>query len=152
MPSIETKNFGAVSYEPESIVEFPRGLPGFEERKGFIALRFSASEPLIFLQSLEDPALCFPTLPVLVVDPKYQLRVSQEDRELTGLAVGRPLVIGQDVLCLTVVSLRENGSSANLLAPLVVNLHNRKAVQAVAADSGYSHQHVLVPDEAAVCS
>jgi flagellar assembly factor FliW len=33
-----------------------------------------------------------------------------------------------------------------------VNLKNRKAVQAVRADSGYSHQHALVPEEAPVCS
>ena len=56
------------------------------------------------------------------------------------------------MLCLTVLSVRETGPTANLLAPIVVNLRNRKAVQAVAAESDYSHQHALMPEEASVCS
>jgi flagellar assembly factor FliW len=51
-----------------------------------------------------------------------------------------------------VLSIREGGPTANLLAPLVINMRNLKAVQAVAAESGYSHQHVLLPEEAPVCS
>jgi len=152
MPTVETNYFGAISYEHESALEFSRGLPGFEERRRFLALHFEDSQPLVFLQSLEDPGLCFITLPVLAVDPHYQLRVSNEDRELAGLPMGRPLRIGEDVLCLAVVSIRENGPTANLLGPVVVNLANRKAVQAVAAESGYSHQHQLVAQEAPVCS
>lgn len=152
MPSVETTYFGVISFEPESIVEFPGGLPGFDERRQFVALQFEDSRPLVFLQSVEDPGLCFITLPVLAVDRQYQLRVSNEDRELVGLAVGRPLRIGEDVLCLAMVSIREDGPTANLLGPVVVNLRNRKAVQAVDNESGYSHQHVLVAQEAPVCS
>lgn len=151
MPSFETTNFGTLTYVPESTVEFPQGLPGFDQRRHFVAVQLPDSRPLVFLQSLEDPNLCFLTLPVLAVDPQYQLHVSAEDRALVGLASG-PLRMGEDVLCLAVVALRESGPTANLLAPVVVNLRNQKAVQAVAADSGYSHQHVLVPEEAPVCS
>ena len=152
MLSVHTQYFGTLSYEPDAPVEFPQGLPGFEDRRRFLALQFEDTQPLVYLQSLEDPGLCFITLPVLAIDPQYQLRVSHEDRERIGLATGRPLRIGDDVLCLAVVSIRESGPTANLLGPIVVNLRNQKAVQAVAAESGYSHQHALVPVEAAICS
>ena|SRR5690242_8766124 len=152
MPSVQTNYFSAISYDLDATLEFPRGLPGFEERRLFVALRFEDSQPLIFLQSLEDPGLCFITLPVLAVDPRYRLGISNEDRELVGLPLARPLTIGGDVLCLAVLSIRETGPTANLLAPVVVNLSNHKAVQAVDTESGYSHQHVLVPEEAPVCS
>ena len=151
MPSFETKNFGSLSYESDSVLEFPAGLPGFEKHRYFLALRFPDSEPLIFLQSLEDAGLCFITMPVLVVDPHYRLQVCGEDRDLVGLPLGRPLELGKDILCLTVLAIRENGPTANLLAPVVVNLSNRKAVQAVAADSSYPLQHVLLPEEVPVC-
>jgi len=151
MPSLETRYFGTIDYESEVTVEFPQGLPGFEERRRFLALQFADSQPLVYLQSLEDSGLCFITLPVLAVDPQYQLRVGNEEREQVGLALGRPLRIGEDVLCLAVVSLRESGPTANLLAPIVVNLRNQNAVQAVASESGYSHQHALVPEEAPRC-
>jgi flagellar assembly factor FliW len=117
-----------------------------------VAVRFEESDPLIFLQSVEDPGLCFITLPVLAVDPQYHLRVSSEDLGHLGMPAARQPQIGKDVLCLAVLSIRESGPTANLLAPVVINLRNRKAVQAVAPESDYSHQHVLQPQEAAVCS
>src|SRR4051794_15543817 len=64
MPVVTTNHFGPVEYEAESVLEFPRGLPGFEDRRGFLPLRQPENDPLIFLQSLEDPALCFTTAPV----------------------------------------------------------------------------------------
>ena len=54
-------------------------LPGFDSRRRFVAVRFVESDPLIYLQSLEDPALCFVTMPILSVDPRYRLKVSSED-------------------------------------------------------------------------
>jgi flagellar assembly factor FliW len=86
---METKNFGKLSFEPESELEFPSGLPGFESRKRFVAVTFVESDPLVYLQSLEDPALCFITMPILAADPSYQLRVNGEDLEQLGLPRSR---------------------------------------------------------------
>jgi flagellar assembly factor FliW len=152
MPDFETTSFGRISYEPEWAIEFPSGLPGFEDRRRFAAVKFEETAPLIFLQSLEDPALCFITLPILVVDPKYHLAVSGEDLGQLGLSPGKQPRIGTDILCLTVIAIRESGPTANLLAPIVVNLHNLMAVQAVAPESEYPLQHVLLPEGASACS
>ena len=160
MPVMETKNFGKISFEPDAELEFPRGLPGFDSRKRFVAVRYVESDPLVYLQSLEDPDLCFITMPILAVDPRYRLRVSGEDLDQIGLGAARQPKIGDDVLCLTVLSIRESGPTANLLAPIVVNLRNRRAVQSVAQDSDYPLRHALLPaeeneampHEASVCS
>ena len=152
MPVVETTNFGTMSFTPESVFEFPRGLPGFEQRRRFVPIQDARTAPIVFLQSLEEPSLCFTTLPVLVVDPQYRLQVKEEDLEELGFPQGRKPRIGEDVLCLTVLSIRESGPTANLLAPVVVNLRSHKAVQVVAAESEYSYQHVLFPQEAPLCS
>lgn len=152
MPVLDTTRLGTISYGEDSVLEFPRGLPGFENRRGFVAVHLPASDPLVFLQSLEDPGLCFLTTPVAAVDPDYRLEIGAEDRELLGLPPDRRPAAGKDVLCLAVLSVRESGPTANLLAPVVVNLRNRKAVQAVTAAAGYSHRHALCAEEAAVCS
>ena len=117
-----------------------------------MAVRFVESDPIIYLQSLEDSDLCFITMPILAVDPGYRLRVKGEDLGQLGLTAARQPRIGEDVLCLAVLSLRESGPTANLLAPIVVNLSNRRAVQAVGPELEYSHQHALMPEEASVCS
>lgn len=151
MPLLETKNFGALRYEAETVLDFPRGIPGFEERRSFLALHFADTDPLVYLQSVEDPALCFLALPAPAVEPAYSLRVEREDADLIGLTSVAPR-IGEEVMCLAVLSLRPEGPTANLLAPIVINLRNRRAVQAVAPESGYSHQHPLIAQEAVACS
>ena len=152
MAAFETKHFGNISFDPQAIIEFPRGLPGFEERRKFLALEFEHSKPLVFLQSLEDPGICFVTAPVRAVEPEYVLRVSEEDLRLLGLDPARQPRIGPDVLCLSVVSIEESGTTANLLAPIVVNVRNLQAVQAIGPESVYSHRFPLVVEEATVCS
>jgi flagellar assembly factor FliW len=151
MPSFDTQNFGTVDYERHSTLEFPDGLPGFDERRRFIALTFPHAQPLVLLQSLEDRNLCFITLPVLTIDPQYRLDVCEEDLIRLELPPERQPRIGEEVACLSVLTLQEGGPTANLLAPIVINIGNLKAVQAIAPDSGYSHQHVLSPVEALSC-
>lgn len=152
MPVFETRNFGPITYQPEAALEFPRGLPAFENCRRFLALTLPRSEPLVYLQSLEDAGLCFITVPVRVVDNRYRLTMAAEDVELIGLAPGAAPRIGEDVLCLAVLSIREEGPTANLLAPIVVNLGNRRGVQAVAPESGYSHQHPIMAAEPCACA
>ncbi|MFY9724177.1 MAG: flagellar assembly protein FliW [Bryobacteraceae bacterium] len=152
MPSFDTKNFGRIAFEPQDAIEFPRGLPGFEERRRFLAIRQEHNAPLVFLQSLEDPNLCFTTAPVLAVEPRFRLKLSEEDRDAAGLSSVRRPRIGRDVWALAVITLRETGPTVNLLAPLVVNLRSLRAVQAVMRDSAYSHRHALAEPAEAVCS
>jgi len=133
-------------------VEFPEGLPGFEERRQFVALTLPHTQPLVFLQSLDDAALCFITLPVLSIDRQYRLEIREEDLKIVGLSPKRQPRIGEDVACMAVLTVQESGPTANLLAPIVINIKNLKAVQAIAPDSGYSHQHPLSPAGAMVCS
>jgi flagellar assembly factor FliW len=152
MPELETTNFGTITFPPESVFEFPAGVPGFEERRRFIPVQNQRTAPVVFLQSLEIPSLCFITIPVLVVDPQYRLRMMDHDLEVLDWRAERQPRVGEDVLCLAVLSLRESGPTANLLAPVVVNLKNYKAVQAVAPESDYSHQHALFSSEDLACS
>jgi flagellar assembly factor FliW len=47
---------------------------------------------------------------------------------------------------LALVSLHDGFSAtANLMAPLVINLRNRRGVQAIRQDNLYSHQHPIQP-------
>ena len=103
-----------------------------------------ANEPLTYLQSLEVPDLCFITMPLLAVDPRYRLNVSKEDLNLLGLRPASQPRIGEDTLCLTVLSMREEGPTANLLAPIVVNLRNRRAVQAISPEGEIYEDFCLV--------
>jgi flagellar assembly factor FliW len=143
MARCRTKYFQEIEYDESSVLAFPLGLPGFEAERGFVPIDHEGTRPLVYLQSLRDPELCFVTLPVLTVDPEYALELSDEDRKAIGLQGRTPLEIGKDVLCLTVVAIREEGATANLMAPLVAGLASRLAVQAIGCSGKYGHQHPL---------
>jgi flagellar assembly factor FliW len=146
----KTHYFGPLEYEEESVLEFPDGIPAFEQEKRFLALRQPINHPLVFLQSLSNPNLCFVTLPVQAAYPRYRLRIAPEDLTALGLAPNRQPAIGRDVLCLTIVSVEENAApTANLLAPIIVNLKTQCARQVIQSESNYSYRQPLpVPEDA----
>jgi flagellar assembly factor FliW len=152
MPQCETKYFGTVSYEASAAVEFAAGLPGFESCHRFLPIEEAARRPLIFLQSLEQPGLCFVTLPVAAIEPGYQLKISTEDAAAVGLDPERDLPV--DVVCLVVMSIADAGTpTVNLLAPIVINPRNGRAVQSVRDDAVYPCRRPLGrAEEAAPCS
>ena len=142
MPLVETKYFGTMSYGEESAFEFPLGLPGFEEEQRFVPIELPESAPLTFLQSISRPDLCFLAFPILVVDRDYRLAVSPEDLKLLGLDENQQPRIGGEVLVLALLCLRDGFPiTANLMAPVVVSLASRRAVQAIRHDAVYSHEH-----------
>jgi flagellar assembly factor FliW len=116
-------------------LEFPLGIPAFETHRRF---RLIDRDPLLFLESESNPELSFLLLPVVLIDPEYRLALSPEDRETIAASEA------SDLLCLAVITAGEDlPPTANLLAPVVVNTENGRAVQAVRSDSVYSHKQAL---------
>jgi len=142
MPECETRYFGTISFDEPALIAFPAGLPGFAQCRRFLPLQDASRKPLIFLQSLEQPQLCFLTFPVAVVDPAYRLKMNTDDLALIGLE--RQPDPGDEADCLVIIAFGEDHlPSANLLAPVVINRATGLAVQAVRDDSVYSCRHPL---------
>ncbi len=154
MPTFLSRHFGAIEYQEDAVLAFPNGLPGFEQERNFLVIEHAASKPIVFVQSLTRPELCFITLPVLTLKKDYQLTIGLDDLSTLGLGENQPPVIGKNVLCLAIVSVAEGKTpTANLLAPLVVNLATRTGVQAIQEDSPHSHQHpILIGRAEEACS
>ena len=140
MPRIHTGQFGELDYEEESTFLFPRGLPGFEHCRRFVLLNQPSLEPLVHMQSLDIPDLCFLALPVQTIDCTYETELTPEDQQ----TLGGPAV----TLDLALLSVAAVGQlTANLLAPVVINLADRIGVQAVRSDLKYSHQQPVYFEE-----
>jgi len=148
MPHSTSKYFGTVSYEDSSVLHFPEGLPGFEGERRFLALEHPEQKPLVFLQSLTTPSLCFLALPASAIDPAYELEMDEADLELLGIESAA----GKDLLTLALVTIAETGITANLLAPVVIDTKKLLGVQAVSPAQRYSHLHPLCEAWEPVCS
>lgn len=144
MSVIQTRRFGELEYDSSKVLQFPAGLPGFDGHNFFAVVEKPELSPIVFLQSLNSPELCFMAAPVAAIDPDYPLTLSSDDRERLALDPAEPTVTQAGVISLALLSAPQNGQlTANLLAPVVINLNNRLAVQAVRTDRRYSHQHPI---------
>lgn len=149
--------FGPISVAESSVIEFPNGLPGFEELRRFLPIQSQAQGGLVYLQSLERPALCFLALPVRSLRPDYELLLTPEELALLELPPDRQPALGREVAALALLSLVEGEDpTANLRSPVVIRVGTRRAVQAIRPDERYQcREPFLAPAvraREAVCS
>lgn len=93
---------------------------------------------------MDSPDLCFLVVPVDALVEDYSLLASPEDFRTLMLSPDCPPEALAGFLCLAILTAPQDGPlTANLLAPVVVNLAENIAVQAVRADNVYSHRHAV---------
>ncbi len=122
---LDTRDFGQVEIDEKEILTFVSPIFGFEEYKKFALLyQESVSEHFVWLQSVEEPELCFILLsPDTVVD-SYEPDIPQSISELLGDGA---------YMCWLIATIRDpfSDSTANLKSPIVVNPSLHKAAQVV---------------------
>lgn len=144
MAEFQSIHFGTLNYDQQAIVEFPFGMPAFEDQRQFLIVEEDSTKPIVFLQSTTRPDLTFMALPVRVIDPDFQLNATAEDLTDLGLDPNRTPQDGVDILTLVLVTVRDTReATVNLMAPIVVNAKTRRAMQVIQPWSEYSHQHPL---------
>lgn len=119
----------AVSGVPE--LRFVAPLLGLEQLARFALVRLDEQGPLFTLQSLEDPATSLLVLAPHAVFADYAPALDGVTRAALGLAAGA------EPLLLVVVNAGESlaTSTANLMAPVVVNPQTLTAAQVVLTGS-----------------
>lgn len=140
--TFESRQFGTVEYSGDAVLEFPQGLAGFEQETRFVLIERAESAPLVFLQSMANPDLCFVTVPVKCLDEDYRVQLDEETAAALGIETGEGWE--QEVLCLAILTVPEGGGpTANLRAPVVIHRATRRAAQAIQFDSAYPFHHPL---------
>ena len=143
MPHVLTRDFGTLAYEPPAELYFPRGLPGFDDQNRFVLMEREQQAPIVFLQSLTTPALCFLAVSVWAIDPEYQVGIVADDLDTVGLDHQPQPADG--FLCLAILAAKDGEPfTANLLAPVIVNRQTGVSLQAIRADARYSHCHPVL--------
>ena len=111
-------------------IEMTAPLPGFPGFRRFVLVRLDDDGLLYAFTSMEDSDLRFLVIPPAPFFPDYAPEISDEALEMLGSPDPDQLLL------LLVVTASETGTSANLLAPIVIDQQNRKAVQVVLTGSG----------------
>jgi len=124
--SEETRSRAPV-IEEIPVIEMADPMPGFPGHRRFALVRLDEAGILCQLQSVEDPDLRFLVVPPQLFFPEYAPVVDDAAVEALGIRAA------EDVLVLVVVNPGESaaGATANLLAPVLVNVVTRRATQVV---------------------
>lgn len=140
---IESPRFGTLVVEPERVIEFPRGLVGFEDCKRFSLFHPEGDKPSYFiLQSLDEPELAFNIADPAQFGFAHEIVLSDEEAADLGLAASDRNIANSVAHLVVLVMLSKEGASqplrANLNAPLIINLDSRRGLQHVFARLNYN--------------
>ncbi len=127
--------FGDIRVDEAKAITFEKGMPGLEEATEYALAPMPGANlsSFLMLHSLQVPKLTLVTLPL---DPKIDL-IAQKDLEEAASALGCEL---EDALFLLLISTHFEPQpmvTANLRAPVVIDVNTRKAVQHILTQGDY---------------
>ena len=131
---INTVRFGEVEISEERIFEFVLPIIGFNELKRFVIIDLNKDSFFKWLQSVDDPDLAFPIVSVFSMNVDYTLDLP--DDVVEALKIENI----ESILVMNIASIPQDnpqGTTLNLLAPIVFNIDTQLAGQVILSGSGY---------------
>ena len=143
--TVSTGRFGTVEVETDLVITFPEGVIGFEKNTRYTIIAQEGTGTLRWLQSLDTPALAFPITEPWQFRPDYVATLSDSDTQQLKLSDEIPTLV---FVIVTVPPKNPQEMTANLLAPLIVNVATRNAKQVIVQETEYTTRHRIVDEMA----
>ncbi|MDW8799703.1 flagellar assembly protein FliW [Clostridium sp. A1-XYC3] len=136
---LNTKYHGVREFEEKNVINFKKGIPGFEELKKFILFNVEDNEVFSILQSIEDMAIGLVVISPFNLVKDYELKLDEE--KVSELKIEKP----EDVLVLNTVTLNSKveNITVNLKAPIIINIKNNLGEQIILDNPNYVIKHPL---------
>lgn len=131
---IKTGRFGQLTVGEDETISIPQGILGFPDLRKFCLVDPGDETLILWLQSIENPEVAFPVLEPKIFRPDYAARLSASElRELKLENVNRSAVF-------SILTIPDDATqmTANLKAPIVINLKEQIARQVVLQENEYS--------------
>ena len=131
---LNTVRFGEIEVDEKRIFRFALPIIGFNELRDFVILDANKESFFKWLQSVEDPALALPIVSVFSMNLDYSIDLP--DNVVEALKITEV----ENLLVMNIASIPQDnpqGTTINLLAPIVFNLGEQLAGQVILSGSGY---------------
>ena len=128
---IQTSRFGLIELTQNDLIEFPEGILGFGQLRKFVLLDDPNDEIFAWLQSCEEPGIAFPVLEPELFAEGYNPVLAKSD--LSALRLGPNN--DHRMFCIVTIPKDPTQMTANLKAPVVINIKERVARQCVLQDN-----------------
>lgn len=132
---VNTRLFGEIEVAEDRIITFMQGLMGFEEYTRYTLIYNSEKKGrIMWLQCLDEPQLAFTVIDPMKVVAEYNPVVDDE-----WLAQLGEVESEGDYFLLSVVTVPSDLTkmTANLKAPIVINMNTKKACQLIVNNDNY---------------
>ncbi len=128
---IQTSRFGQVEFHSDGVLHFPEGILGFSNLKQFILVDDPSDEVFAWLQSCDESSIAFPVLEPELFTEAYHVSLSKSDLEALKLQSDGAFRL------FAIVTIPDDPTkmTANLKAPIVVNIAQKLARQCVLQDN-----------------
>lgn len=133
----KTRDFGEREIPDSKVIIFKQPIFGFEDYTRFTMIfDEEIGEQIVWLQSLEEPGLCFLLFDASTFSSFYKPEISEENEKLLGAG---------DYACWAVLSVKENfnESTVNLKSPIIMNGTTGIAAQVI-LEQDYSVRHPVL--------
>lgn len=139
---VQTSRFREIEVQESDIITLPEGLVGFPELTHYVILDHDTDSPFKWLQSTDDGSMAFVIISPLTFRPDYTVEVSEEEIATLTLESADDAVIS----VIVTIPMDPKKMSANLKAPLIFNLKNRRGKQVIVKDAQYNTKHFIMEE------
>ena len=137
---IQTRDFGEMEIDEKDIITFVEPIFGFEDYRKYVWMEHEELNPhFVWLQSTEEPMVCFVLANPRELVPDYEVRLPED----TAAALGEG---GTLYFVLTVIRDPYYDSTVNLKSPVVINTQTGRAMQVI-LEEAYPIRQPLVQKE-----
>ena len=137
---INSTKFGELEIDKKNIFNFVSPIIGFSDLVQYTIIDYKSDSPFKWLQSIEEADLAFPVTLCSFFGIDYQFDIPDEEAQKLEIENA------DDVFVFNIANIpSENpqGATINMLAPLVVNLANKKAMQIILKNTNFEVRHKL---------
>ncbi|MEG6548924.1 flagellar assembly protein FliW [Desulfocurvibacter africanus] len=136
---IQTR-LGPRTISAERIIDFPRGIIGFEDLHRFTLLQIKADSPFLILQSIDDPEQG-----LLVADPysfmeRYEIKVGDTEQKILQLQDRKDVAV---LVTVTIPPGRPENTTLNLTGPVIINTVSKVGMQIPQTDAALPSHYLL---------
>lgn len=132
--------FGEIEYVKEDIVTFSEGMIGFSQFQEYVVVNTKEGSPYKWLQSVSEPKLAFlVSVPEAFLED-YSPEIRNEEAKKLKLSEETNYLV---LVTTTIPAGRPKEATANLAAPIIINLETRQAKQVILDDEAYTIRYPI---------
>lgn len=137
---LKTEKFGEIEIDKELIFNFITPIIGFSDLKKYTIIDYKPDSPFKWLQSIEEPELAFPVTLCSFFGIDYQFDIPDDEAQKLGIESADDVFVCNIA---NIPSSNPEGATINMMAPVVLNLANKKGMQIVLKDTDFEVRYKL---------